>query len=247
MRGLVRVLPGWRMRRERGEGIEEKNDQNDGGLTMNEYIKKIDEAARENLRRIAAAYKGLERAEKLMTEANASRDERRILNAKSNLLDAQDEVKTARKEAGAALDRLRIMRNELVQDAVRRTTVNPEAVDMAALELMKSGIMRATDYDAMLGKFPNNPTMARLIAKYAGDAADAEKDDRISRTAFATVAARARDTVNPEGDIGNFDGMIDLFARSINNHRMIPHYDELAAPFTGITNPGNPLADTTEA
>ena len=213
---------------------------------MNEYIKKIDDAAREHLRKIAYAYKDLERAEKLMTEANASHVERRILNAKTNLIDAQDGVKKAKRDAMAALDSLRIMRNELVQDAVRRTTVNPEAVDMAALELMKSGIMRATDYDSMLGKFPNNPTMARLIAKYAGDAADAEKDDRISRTAFAAVAARARDTVNPEGDLGDFDGMIDLFARSINNRHMIPHYDGLAAPFTGITNPGNPLSNVAE-
>lgn len=115
---------------------------------MNEYIKKIDDAAREHLRKIAYAYKDLERAEKLMTEANVSRDERRILNAKTNLIDAQDGVKKAKKDAMAALDSLRVMRNGLVQDAVRRTAVNPEAVDMAALELLKSGIMRPTDHDA---------------------------------------------------------------------------------------------------
>lgn len=210
---------------------------------MNEYIKKIDDAAREHLRKIAAAYKDLERAEKLMTEANASRVERRIANAKSNLLDAQDEVKTARKEAGAALDRLRIMRNELVQDAVRRTAVNPEAVDVAALELLKSGIMRPTDYDAMLDKFGSNPTMTRLIAKYAEDAANAEKNNTTARIAFTAAQTRARGLVDPEADVADFDGMIDLFARSVNNRHMIKHYDELAAPFTGITNPGNPLAE----
>ena len=210
---------------------------------MNEYIKKIDDAAREHLRKIAAAYKDLERAEKLMTEANASRVERRIVNAKSNLLDAQDEVKKAKGDAMAALDSLRVMRNGLVQDAVRRTAVNPEAVDMAALELMKSGIMRPTDYDSMLDKFSDNPTMTRLIAKYAEDAANAEKDNTTARAAFTAMQTRARGLVNPEADVVDFDSMIDLFARSINNRHMIPHYDELAAPFTGITNPGNPLSE----
>lgn len=213
---------------------------------MNEYIKKIDDAAREHLRKIAYAYKDLERAEKLMTAANASRDERRILNAKTNLIDAQDGVKKAKKDAMAALDSLRVMRNGLVQDAVRRTAVNPEAVDVAALELLKSGIMRPTDYDAMLDKFGSNPTMTRLIAKYAEDAANAEKNDTTARIAFTAMQARARDMVNPEADVGAFDGMMDLFARSINNRHMIPHYDGLAAPFTGITNPGNPLSNVAE-
>lgn len=210
---------------------------------MNKYIEKVDDAARQHLRKIAYAYKDLERAEKLVKEAEQSRVERRILNARGELLDAQDAVKKARNEAVAAMDQLRVMRNELVQDAAARNTVNPEAVDMAALELMKSGIMQARDYDAMLNKYGSNPTMTRLISKYAGDAVDAMKEDTSARAALMMTVRKAREMVNPEAEVVDFDGVMEIFARSINNRHMIKHYDELAAPFTGITNPGNPLSE----
>lgn len=49
---------------------------------------------------------------------------------------------------------------------------SPDAVDPNGLELLKSGILSADDYYALVDKYDDNPTMLRLVAKYAREAAD---------------------------------------------------------------------------
>lgn len=207
---------------------------------MNEYIKKIDDAARDSLRRMATAQRGLKRAEKLMKDASGSHDERRVLNAKSYLLDAQEEVKKARKNAEAALDGLSGIRAEVVRKAVVASAMNPDDVDNNALEIMKSGICRPADFDFLARKYSGNATMTRLIGKFAAEAANGEKDDPTARSAFFTVATRANEAVDPTAGTADVDLMLDVFKRCINNVNLIERYDELTVPVTGIT-PGNPL------
>lgn len=214
---------------------------------MNEYIKRIDDAARENLRRIATAQRDLKRAERLMKEATASRDERRMLNAKSHLMDCQDEVRNARKDAERVLDGLRHIRAEAVDAAVTRTAVNPDAIDTNTMELLKLGICAPSDMAVLAKRFSNNVTMTRIIGKFAADAAEAIGDkNQTARIAYSTVAVNCADSTNPNNAGADVDSMLDIFKRSINNPAMIPEYDALSAPITGVTNPGNPLSNVAE-
>lgn len=199
---------------------------------MNEYLKKVDDAARDALRKIVEADNELNRAEKLMSEANSTHDERRIVNAKGYLLDAQDGVRAARKYATNALDNVQGERMKAIQAAVTASTVNPDEVDAAAMELLKSGIMRPADYDSMVRRYASNKTMTRLIARYCEDAAANEKNES-ARALFSTIATTARENVNPERAADGMDIVLDTFARCINNHKMIPKYNELTCPVTG--------------
>lgn len=70
---------------------------------------------------------------------------------------------------------------------------SPDAIDGNALELLKSGIMTPDDYYALLDKYDNNPTMLRMIGKYAQDAADDMTDDRAARGALLQVSQACKD------------------------------------------------------
>ena len=102
---------------------------------MNKYIEKVDKTARDSLGKLRSANNAMKRAERLLSEANASHDERRILHAKSHFADCQDEFKTARKEAESALDSLRFVKSEAVNAGVVATAANPDVLssDRAAV------------------------------------------------------------------------------------------------------------------
>ena len=54
----------------------------------------------------------------------------------------------------------------------RRKTV-PLTMDSNALELLKSGVLTSDDYAAFMEKYDSNPTMLKLLAHYAAEAAKA--------------------------------------------------------------------------
>lgn len=233
------------MRRECGEGIEKKNDQNDGGLIVNEFLRRIDDTARDSLRRIETANRALKRAEKIMRDANGSKDERRMLSARSYLLEAQDEVRNARKNAEAALDGLRGVRAEAVDAAVATKALDPDAVDMNGVKLLESGLCRPADLAMLAKKYSGNMTMLRLVGKFAAEAANGEKDDPTARIAFNTVAVNCDRDTNPERAADGVDVLLDVFRRSINNPAMIREYDALTYPVTG-RRPSEPMTGDEE-
>lgn len=70
--------------------------------------------------------------------------------------------------------RIENLREELVEVIESETAVKPEQIDGNMMELLKSGILTSKDYARMLEqcKSKNNGTMARLICKYASEAAE---------------------------------------------------------------------------
>lgn len=204
-------------------------------MNYREGIKKIDDTAREAMRKIVAADNDLRRAEKLMSDANSSHDERRIVHAKSNLLDCQEAVRATRKEAEAALASLEGIKAEVMEDVIRGAAVNPEHVDAAAVELLKSGVMGPVDYNLMAEKYAQNPTMTRLIGKYAGDAAKIaeEAKDGAAARQYRAVSISAASVGRGDREASGVDVMMDVFSRCIRNHALIPKYNELTCPVTG--------------
>lgn len=103
------------------------------------------------------------------------------------------------------------LKQELSQAVSAATLVDPAAVDANALALLNSGIMKAADYRHMLDQFTDNPTMRRMIGKYAGDAAAAARDNRQESAALRAVHIEAgRDSYSV---IDTFNALADASIR----------------------------------
>ena len=99
---------------------------------------------------------------------------------------------------------------------------------------MKSGIMNAGEYSKLLeqAKAANNPTMVRMIGKYAADAAKArgESHGMNDREAQALRMAEYNSRTYTGGDrLQAFDNMVELYHRCTNNPGMIDHWGEFTA------------------
>ena len=103
------------------------------------------------------------------------------------------------------------LKQELSEAVDAANLVDPAAVDSSALALLNSGIMTAADYRHMLERFADNPTMCRMIGKYAGDAAAAARDNRQESAALRAVHIEAgRDSYSV---IDTFNALADASIR----------------------------------
>ena len=66
-------------------------------------------------------------------------------------------------------------------------TADPTKLDMATVELMRSGICTAQDLQSFATRFSGNPTMLRLISQKAKDKAK-EETDQIQRRLLVSMA-----------------------------------------------------------
>lgn len=128
------------------------------------------------------------------------------------------------------VDGFKPIRSELEKALADAFAANPEHLDAATLELLKSGIMSADEYNCLMSKATadNNPTMVRVIAKYAKDRADQADADRNTDTAraFRAVAYKGN-SVNGNAYLEAFDGMTSCFSRCMKNTALMNHWDEL--------------------
>lgn len=207
---------------------------------FNHYVKKADEMAK-------AAFEAYRKAEKAYKDAEKKRNE---YPQRHGMVDAQYAAKSARaqadfleaKEAYEAAKRtfrdsgaqFKTMRSELAADLEKEYSVNPAALDSNTLELIKSGIMNAGEYMRLLkeAQAAGNHTMARMIGKYAADAAEArgskygQNDNEARNLRLVDYEAKAN-TGNDR--LQAFDNMAELYNRCINNPAMIDHWDEFTA------------------
>ena len=113
--------------------------------------------------------------------------------------------------------------------------IDPAKLDLASLELLRSGIMRPSDYKAMLdnAQQAGNVTLARLVSKYAGEAAEALEakngagDPNAQTLRYVHYAGKADPA---ETAMQNFDRIADTFKRCVNNPAMIKHWEGLTEP-----------------
>ncbi len=119
------------------------------------------------------------------------------------------------------------IRAELEKATAEAFAANPEHIDAATLELLKSGILSADEYHRLANnaEADANPTMLRIIAKYAGDRAEQSNDFDEAR-AFRFVAARGQG-VTGDAYLKGFDNLSYCFERCMNNTAMIDKWDEL--------------------
>ena len=207
---------------------------------FNSYAKKLDEQARaafKAYRDAEAAYKKAEQRAKEYPQRNGFVDAQyaaKSARAQADFLEAKQAYDTARRAFRDSDRQFDGMRRELAAAIDDAYSADPAQLDTATLELLKSGILNAGEYTKLLeqAKAASNPTMVRMIGRYAGEAAKArgESHGMNDREAQALRVAEYNSRSYTGGDrLQAFDNMVELYHRCTNNPGMIDHWDEFTA------------------
>lgn len=152
-----------------------------------------------------------------------------IARARADMLEAQQAKKQAQAFMQKEIDSVAAVGRELKAAVSAAFTADGSQVDMATLELLKSGILKSDEYVSLYNAAANsgNHTMMRLIGKYAGDVAqDAptkEKETQLRQLESMSRAAMGGQYLEA------FNMLQDTYARTANNPSMIKSWDMLTA------------------
>ena len=148
--------------------------------------------------------------------------------AKANYLEAKEALTAAKRTFAGHADEMTGIRKALAADIAAANIASPDSMDMPTIELLKSGILTGNEYMNLLQKYAENPTMTRIIGKYAHDAAEARGRNPGDKEATTMRMAEYQARTNTgEEVLQNFDVVCDAFTRSVNNPAMIDHWDSL--------------------
>ena len=201
---------------------------------FNHFIRQINDIAAEAFKEYTAletAYKNAESKKNAFPRRNG-------LGADYTAKSARAEADYA--EALAAYDKFRKngfysyrqrmneVRKEFVAAVESHFTADPAALDMATLELLKSGILKPAEYNRLMDKAINdsNHTMARMIGQYAKAAAE-NAGDRDTATALRSVSYKSNG-MNGSNYVEAFDFVTGLYDRCSRNPALYSKWDELA-------------------
>ncbi len=207
---------------------------------FNSYAKKLDEQARaafKAYRDAEAAYKKAEQKAREYPQRNGMVNAdyaAKSARAQADFLEAKQAYETARRTFRESDTQFNAMRRELAAAIDDAYSADPAQLDTATLELLKSGILTGSEYAKLLeqAKAASNPTMVRMIGRYAGEAAKArgESHGMNDREATALRMAEYNSRSYTGGDrLQAFDNMVELYHRCTNNPAMIDHWDEFTA------------------
>lgn len=164
------------------------------------YGKKLDEAFKTARDEYAKYWKNLQDAKSRFEEAGRWRSgetqserELSVAKAKISFVTAQQDFEREAPAIWATFNQTRAeLRRGLEKEVHGNNLADPSAIDSGALELLRSGIMEPDDFYKMAERFDENPTMLRLLSKFAKGAAE-DADDRKSRAAFNEIAMTCAD------------------------------------------------------
>lgn len=207
---------------------------------FNSYAKKLDEQARaafKAYRDAEAAYKKAEQKAREYPQRNGMVNAdyaAKSARAQADFLEAKQAYETARRTFRESDTQFNAMRRELAAAIDDAYSADPAQLDTATLELLKSGILTGSEYAKLLeqAKAASNPTMVRMIGRYAGEAAKArgESHGMNDREATALRMAEYNSRSYTGGDrLQAFDNRVELYHRCTNNPAMIDHWDEFTA------------------
>lgn len=183
----------------------------------NQYAKRLDTAFKTAREEYMGAWNKLQAAQKANTDAQAWRAETyrgendlRRQRAKAELLEAEHTFKATESRVWAEFDRQKeAIRRDLESDVRASSTVDPDAIDANALELLKSGILTADDIFSMVNKYDSNLTMLRLISKTAKELADDKQHtDAKTRGLLYTLCNQIGNGKN--STMRNFDDLVEI-------------------------------------
>lgn len=204
---------------------------------FNEYARRADKIAKEAFEEFLKAHANLKQAQQRanaypprhgMVDASYAAN---VARAKADLIEANEAYRKAQKAFDGHRIEIENIGRELeaaVQDAY---SADSSQIDLATIELLKSGVMSASEYDKLLTQAfaAGNPTMARIIAKYAGNEADAisakygQNDEKALKLRAIAISGKGKGTEI----VNQFGVLTDVFTRCTRNPRMIDHWEEL--------------------
>ena len=157
---------------------------------FNIYARKLDTAFKEARSEYNTAFRALQEAQQASRDANAwrpgdSAEEKQVRTARAalKLHDAEATFnEVSARVWGDFKTTRRMLRADLEQEVRAANLANPDAIDSNALELLKSGVLTSDDYAAFMEKYDSNPTMLKLLAHYAAEAAKATDSRREAAT-----------------------------------------------------------------
>ena len=205
---------------------------------FNDYGKKVDAIAKEafkKYREAEAAFKRAEDQQRKYPQRQGIVDAEyaaKAARAHADFMQAKADMKNAQAEFSAHNAEIAALRKQLVADLDAHYAADPAALDGNTLELLKSGILSTSEYSRMMqqAQANGNHTMARVIAKYAGDAAISagkqygDNDSRVRE--LRSISFMANDN-NGSNTLAAFDLMADVYKRATNNPYMIDSWDSL--------------------
>ena len=209
---------------------------------MGKYGAKVNEMAKKGFSELIEAQHRADRASALCKqypERNgfvSAEDVAKSSRAKADRDEANAQVLQAQRKLTMDIrQQIAALRESLVDDVQKRYAVDPSMVDPAALELMKSGVMTSRDYAVMMDKAlaEGNLTMARLVSRYAADAADARSNNSLSgrdaeAVALMAISSRANGLDGSE-IVDAFDAFLFTFDRCVANPGMLSSWDEMTS------------------
>ena len=182
----------------------------------NEYAQRLDVAFKTAREEYMEAWNQLPAAQKAERDAQAWRAETyrgendlRRQRAKAELLEAEHTFKATESRVWAEFDRQKeAIRRELESDVRASSTVDPDAIDANALELLKSGILTADDVFSLVNKYDANVTMLRLISKHAKELADDKNTDAKTRGQLYVLCSQIGNGKN--STMRNFSDLVEI-------------------------------------
>lgn len=138
--------------------------------------------------------------------------------AKAHHIEAAAALKAARQNVpDQARRELRELRGKLESALFEGFAAHPDAVDMQAMALLNSGILRPEEYVYLVREAldKGNYTMARMIGRAADDAA--KKTDSTEGASTLRVAAVEGKKDFPAHYLRAYDDLVDIANRCLNN------------------------------
>lgn len=201
------------------------------------YARKVDEIAKTAFSAYQAAETALKQAEAKVKQypqrsgGNVTPEyAAQSARAQADLLEAREKLHTAQLNMNARISDISAIRRELTTALQGEFCADPSEVDSATLELLKTGILDANEYEMLYSK-ATTTTMQRLIAHYAGLAAEdaAKRYGERDRRVMELRAVSTHSSAGASDKLDQFDVLAYAFQRTANNPAMIGHWGELTA------------------
>ena len=196
---------------------------------MSEKVKELMEQADGMSRAIFAEYKigkkALEQAEERFKDSKKGTTEFLIWQGKVN--EKRQELQDVEKRFNTVLGQLKSLRSQLAVAMEQDNTADPKKIDRDMIYLLDSGILSPAEYKKLYEESAGNPTMQRIIKKRL----ETLVEDQIGRTDGEYMQLKSLlyslPETTAEREIGQFDVLVNVFERSINNKYMIDQWDSL--------------------
>lgn len=207
---------------------------------FNTYARRLDNIAREtfaDFRAVEATYRAAEKNRRAIPQKEGIVSAEYVAKSArvhADFIEAEAAYRKGKRTLEERMDELQSIRGELAQAVENEFSADPTKLDMATLELLKSGIMSEDEIVRLAHSAmnENNATMARLIGKYAKERADAMKSDsgrdEPAAQSLRVVAAECQQ-YNGSAWLDAFDYLTDVYRRTVRTPSLIDRWDEMTA------------------